>query len=66
MPEKTIREAILDTARGPASATFDGHSTTAQDIDQQIRADQHLAAQTAALQPHLGLQLVKLRSPGAG
>jgi len=66
MPEKTIQEAILDTARGPASAASDGHSATAQDIAKQIEADRYLAGQTAAAKNHGGFRFRKVQAPGAG
>jgi hypothetical protein len=61
-----IETAIQDTATGPASASVDGASANAQDIDKQIKADQYLGANAAASKNHLGLRFFKLESPGAG
>jgi hypothetical protein len=49
-----IETAIQDTATGPASASVDGASANAQDIDKQIKADQYLGANAAASKNHLG------------
>ena len=62
----TITDAIERTAKGPASATVDGASATAQDIDKMIKAKQFLGAEAAASNNHLGLRFFKLESPRAG
>jgi hypothetical protein len=65
----TPSEAILQNALGPASASIDGRgSVTAKDIDQLIKADQYLAAKTAAANrvTGFGLRFQQIVPPGAG
>lgn len=66
MAEKTIQDAIEETAKGPAQVSIDGNTMTAQKIADQIAADRYLAAQQAASRNHFGLRFVKLQPPGAG
>ena len=44
MAAETIADRIEENAKGVASVSVDGVSTTAVDIDKQIRAEQYLAA----------------------
>jgi len=63
MPED-IQQAIRDNAQGPTRGTGDAGSVEQHSIDEQIRADRHLAEQTAAKKPRRGLRFTKLISPG--
>jgi len=63
---ETIDDAIDQNARGPASVTVAGQTVVQKDVDQQIKADQYLAAKKAAQKSHLGLRFTKIIPPGAG
>jgi len=63
---ETIDEAIEQNAMGPASVTVGNTSVTQKDIDQQIKADQHLKNQRAAASPTFGLRMLKMKPPGGG
>ena len=63
---ETIAEAIQQNALGPASVTVAGQTVVQKDIEQQIKADEYLAAKQAAAKPHFGLRLTKIIPPGAG
>ena len=63
---ETIEEAIEQNARGPASVTVGGQTVVQKDIEQQIKADEYLAAKQAATKPHFGLRFTKIIPPGAG
>ena len=63
---ETIAEAIEQNALGPASVTVAGQTVVQKDIEQQIKADEYLAAKQAAAKPHFGLRLTKIIPPGAG
>ena len=64
MAEPTIAEKIEETAKGPARVTVDGTTVEAQNINDQITAEKHLAASTAASRNHVGLTFRQLK-PGA-
>ncbi len=64
MAEPTIADKIEDTAKGPARVTVDGSTVEAQNINDQITAEKHLAAGTAASRNHVGLTFRQL-VPGA-
>jgi len=66
MAERTIQDAIEETAKGPARVSVDGTTVDAQKIADQILADRYTAGKTAASRNHLGLRFVKLVPPGAG
>ena len=66
MAERTIQDAIEETAKGPAQVSADGTTVSAMDIAKQIEADRYLAAKTAATKNHFGLRFVRLEPPGAG
>lgn len=53
-------------AKNPKSATVDGVSATAQDVDAIIKIQDRAAAKTAASRNHFGLRLAKIEPPGAG
>lgn len=63
---ETIEDAIEQNALGPASVTVAGQTVVQKDIDQQIKADQYLAAKKAASKPSFGLRFSKIIPPGAG
>lgn len=63
----TPAEAIEQAALGPKSVTTkDGTNVTARDMDELIKADNHVAGKTAASKPHFGLRMTKLIPPGGG
>lgn len=61
-----IPDAIEQNALGPKRVEVDGEEVEQHSIADQIAADQHLAAASAAAQPHFGLRFTKLVPPGAG
>lgn len=61
-----IADAIAENATGPKSMSVDGQSVTQHSIDDQIKAANHVAGQTAASKPHFGLRFTKLIPPGGG
>lgn len=63
---ETIEDAIEQNALGPASVTVAGQTVVQKDIEQQIKADEYLAAKQAATKPHFGLRFTKIIPPGAG
>lgn len=63
---ETIEDAIEQNALGPASVTVGGQTVVQKDIDQQIKADEYLAAKRAAAKPQFGLRFSKIIPPGAG
>ena len=63
---ESIEEAIEQNALGPASVTVAGQTVVQKDIEQQIKADEYLAAKQAAAKPHFGLRFTKIIPPGAG
>ena len=62
----TVPEAILQNALGPKEVERGGKRIEQHDLDQLIKADRHLAGQTAANRSHLGIRFVQLIPPGAG
>lgn len=65
MPSEEIRQAIEENAKGPKQVSSDGTSVQQHSIDDQIKADRHLAQQDAAKKPRRGLRFTKLISPGS-
>lgn len=63
---ETIEDAIEQNALGPASVTVAGQTVVQKDIDQQIKADQYLAAKNATAKPQFGLRFTKFVPPGGG
>jgi hypothetical protein len=63
---QTIDEAIDRNAKGPASVTVAGETTTVKDIDQLIKADKHLAAKRAKANGNLGVMFGKIVPGGTG
>jgi hypothetical protein len=62
----TIEQAIEQNAKGPASVTVAGQTVVQKDVDQQIKADEYLAAKRAAAKAHFGVRFTKIIPPGAG
>lgn len=62
MPD--LEDVIEEVAEGPAAASGEGQSYTAQSIPDLIKADQYLESKQAAAQPHFGLRMAKLVPPG--
>ncbi len=60
-----IRDAILENATGPASASGDGQSVTQHTIADQIAADKHLAAKQAMSRADRGIYRDRLVPPGS-
>lgn len=65
MPDD-LTDAIEEAAQTPKSATVDGRSATARDIDELIKADQHLKSQQAAGKTGFGLWAAKIIPPSGG
>ena len=63
---ESIEEAIEQNAPGPKRIQVANQSVEQQSIDEQIKADQYLAAKQAAAKPQFGLRFTKIVPPGAG
>jgi hypothetical protein len=63
---ESIQDAIEQNALGPKRVQVANQSVEQQSIDDQIKADQYLAAKNAATKPQLGLRFTKIIPPGAG
>lgn len=62
-----INAQIIATASdGIASATVGNQTTTVLSIDEQIKAANHTAAQSASGKGHFGLRFTTLVPPGCG
>ena len=62
-----IKTAIAEGAKEAIqTASNDSGSMSRMSIDDQIKAANYLAAQTAGARSHLGLRFVKLVPPGGG
>jgi hypothetical protein len=62
-----IKDAIVEGAtEAIQSASNDAGSMTRMSIDDQIKAANHIAGQSAASKSHFGLRFAKLVPPGAG
>lgn len=62
-----INDTIANTAAdGIANVTVAGQSTTVLSIDEQIKAANHVASQTAAGTAKFGLRFTRLVPPGCG
>ena len=67
MPQpQTIDEAIDKAARSPKRVQVGNQSVEQQSVDEQIKADQYLAAKQAATKKSMGLRFAKILPPGAG
>jgi hypothetical protein len=65
MPDD-LTEVIEEAAQTPKSATQDGRSATARDIDELIKADQYTKSQQAAGKTGFGIRVAKIIPPGGG
>jgi len=63
---ETIQDRIEENAKGVQNVSVDGMSTTAVDIDKQIRADEYLAKKAAVSKNHMGLSFRTLKPGGCG
>ena len=63
---ETIEDAIEQNALGPKRVQVANQSVDQQAIEDQIKADQYLAAKRAAAKPQFGLRFSKIIPPGAG
>ncbi len=63
---ETVEDAIEQNALGPKRVQVGNSSVEQQSVDDQIKAANFLAGQTAAAKPHFGLRFTKLIPPGAG
>ena len=63
---ETIQDAIEQNAKGPKRVQVANQSVEQQSVDDQIKADEYLAAKQAAAKPHFGLRFTKIIPPGAG
>jgi hypothetical protein len=61
-----LSAAIEEAAKSPKRVQIGNQSAEMPSIDEQIKADQYLAAKRAAQRKTLGLRFVKLVPPGAG
>jgi hypothetical protein len=70
MPDQSdidaVEDAIVSNASGPASVTVAGQTVVQKDIDQQIKAANHMAGQQSATKPGFGLRFQQIIPPGAG
>ena len=64
MPDD-VRQAISDSAKGPANAAVDGQSVEQHGLRDQIEADRYLSGKEATRKKGLGIKIVKLEPPGA-
>jgi hypothetical protein len=62
MPD--LEDRINTVASGPAEVSGDAGTVKQHDLEDLIKADQHLQGQTAAAKAHRGLRLTKLVPPG--
>jgi len=60
-----LSDVIQENATGPKKVTGDAGSVEQHSIDEQIKADKHLAAKRAAQSRGLGIKLTKISPDGA-
>lgn len=63
---ENISEAIERVAIGPKRSKEAGREIEEHDLDQLIRADNHVAAKAAGRRNHQGLRFTQIVPPGAG
>ena len=61
-----IRDAIAENAVAPQSVSVDGTNVTAKPLQDQIKAANFVAGQSAASKPHFGLRFTLMVPPGCG
>lgn len=59
-----LSQRIEEVAAGPAEVQSDAGRVREQSLEDLVKADQHLAANTAAGKPHRGLRFTRLVPPG--
>lgn len=64
--QEEINDAIAENLIGPKQVQGDEGTVTQHDLDDQIKAAKHLAANTAAAKNHRGLRFTKLIPQGPG
>lgn len=60
-----IKDAAVEAAQGPLSATTDGVSATAHDPEKLLNVADRIASRTAAVGTSRGILFTKLKPPGA-
>lgn len=65
-PPETIGEAIEQVAKAPKRTKTATTEFEEFDLDQLIKADNHIAGKAAAGRSHMGLRFVQCAPPGAG
>jgi hypothetical protein len=63
---ENIAEALERVAIGPKRSKESGREIEEHDLDQLIRADNHIAAKNAGRRNHQGLRFTKIVPPGCG
>lgn len=63
---ENITEAIKQAAMSPKRQKEAGREIEEHDLDQMIRADNHIAAKAASRRNHQGLRFTKIIPPGCG
>lgn len=63
---ETIGDAISLVAVSPKRTKVKGTEVEEHDLDQLIKADNHVAAKTAGNRNHIGLRFSQIVPPGAG
>lgn len=61
-----ISDAIETNATGPRRVRVGNQEVEQHPLKDQIEADNHVAAKTAATRNHLGIRFRKIIPPGAG
>jgi hypothetical protein len=63
---ETIIDAITQAALGPKKTAEAGRTIEEHDMDQLIKADNHVASKTAGNRNHMGLRFSKIVPGGTG
>lgn len=63
---ETIADAISVVATGPKRTKVKNTEVEEHDLDQLIKADNHVAAKTAGTRNHQGMRFNQIVPPGAG
>ena len=61
-----VTDAIEQNALGPKVIEFEGQKIEQHSIEDQIKADNHAKAQTAASKKGFGIRFQKIVPPGGG
>lgn len=62
----TVADAIENNALGPKRVQVGNQSVEQHSIEEQIAADRHGKANTAAGKNHFGVRFIQIVPPGAG